>query len=71
MDPRSESIKLAGNVLDYVLGPGDFADMELLRKNITERRTVGNQYIGWDGELKTLEIDNKEIKNPIFLPNRV
>ena len=63
--------KLAGDLLTYILGDGDFDNKEVLQQELTLKRTVRDFYFDWDGKTVKIEQDGENIRNPIKLPPRI
>ena len=68
---REPSVKLAGELLTYILGDGDFENKEKLQETLTNNRTVRDIYYDWDGKPIKIEISDGKIRNPIKLPPRI
>ena len=68
---RDPSVKLAGELLTYILGDGDFENKEKLQETLTNNRTVRDIYYDWDGKPIKIEISDGKIRNPIKLPPRI
>ena len=68
---REPSVKLAGELLTYILGDGDFENKEKLQQTLTNNRTVRDIYYDWDGKPVKIESSDGKIRNPIKLPPRI
>ena len=68
---KDPNTKLAGDLLTYILGDGDFENKEDLQQELTLKRTVRDFYFDWDGKTVKIEEDGEKIRNPIKLPPRI
>ena len=68
---KDPNTKLAGDLLTYILGDGDFENKEDLQQELTLKRTVRDFYFDWDGKTVKIEQDGEKIRNPIKLPPRI
>ena len=68
---KDPNTKLAGDLLTYILGDGDFDNKEVLQQELTLKRTVRDFYFDWDGKTVKIEQDGENIRNPIKLPPRI
>ena len=71
MEVKDNHTKLAGDLLTYILGDGDFENKEKLQQELTLKRTVRDFYFDWDGKTVKIEEDGEKIRNPIKLPPRI
>ena len=71
MEVKDNHTKLAGDLLTYILGDGDFENKEKLQQELTLKRTVRDFYFDWNGNTIKIEEDGEKIRNPIKLPPRI